>query len=78
MRAGGIMSNFQIKKSLISIYVIFILITTGFVGLLIFNGVVEDLGVEAVTIRYVGGSGSGNYSTIQKANIYIIIVTIIS
>ena len=41
------------------------MITIGFVGILVFEGVVDDDGVEAATIRYVG---SGQiYSTIGAA-----------
>lgn len=38
-----------------------------FFGFLMIEDLVDEGGVEAATIRYVGGIGSGNYSTIQAA-----------
>jgi len=61
------MIDSNIKRTLISIYIIFLLITAGFIGILIFEGVLEKGGVEAASILYVGGSGPGNYTTIQAA-----------
>jgi parallel beta-helix repeat protein len=58
----------QIKKWIISIYMVFLIITAGFVGLLVFDGIIDEVGVSAApTTRYVGGSGPGNWSNIQDA-----------
>jgi parallel beta-helix repeat protein len=48
-----------------SILTIFILISSGFIGILIFS--TDDLTVSGATILYVGGSGPGNYTKIQTA-----------
>ena len=56
-----------IEKSLVSTFIVIALVTSGFIGILVFEGMVEEGGVEAVTILYVGGSGLGNYSKIQDA-----------
>ncbi len=61
------MANVIIKKMLISIYFVFILVTIGFAGIIVFDGVVDDGSVVGTTTRYVGGSGLGNYSKIQDA-----------
>jgi uncharacterized repeat protein (TIGR01451 family) len=55
-------SNFAIKFS--SIFIIFFLVCVSFSGLLIFE---NDNVNASVTTHYVGGTGSGNYSTIQAA-----------
>jgi parallel beta-helix repeat protein len=43
------------------------LVTAGFIGLLVFEGVVDEGSVIGITTRYVGGTGPGNYSKIQDA-----------
>jgi parallel beta-helix repeat protein len=54
------------RSSLISVYFIFTLVTAGFIGILVFEGVVDEGGVEAGTI-IVDKSGGGDYTTIQAA-----------
>ena len=66
-RAGGKIVSSKIRKRILSIYIIFTLITLGFVGILVFEGVVNKGGVEAAITLYVGGSGPGNWSKIQDA-----------
>jgi len=59
--------NLKIKKGLISVYLVFLLITTGFIGIMVFEGLIDEGGGDATTTRYVGGSGPGNYTKIQDA-----------
>ena len=56
----------SLRESIISIYIILALLTAGFVGMLIFEGVVDDAGVEANTI-IVDIGGGGAYVKIQDA-----------
>ena len=56
----------RLKDGLISIYIIAALITTGFIGLMVYEGVVDKGGVEAATIT-VDAGGSGDYLKIQDA-----------
>jgi parallel beta-helix repeat protein len=56
-----------VKRYLITTYLIISLITMGFIGILVFEGIMDEGGVEGATTRYVGGSGPGNWSTIQGA-----------
>ncbi len=53
-------------KKLMSVFLIFALITLGFIGLVVFEGVQDTGGVEAATI-IVDCSGWGNYKKIQDA-----------
>lgn len=39
----------------------------GFTGIIIFEGVFDEVSVEAAATRYVGGSGPGNWTKIQDA-----------
>jgi parallel beta-helix repeat protein len=39
----------------------------GFVGILVFDGILDQPSASAAATRYVGGTGLGNYSTIQDA-----------
>lgn len=57
------------KKVLFSIYLIFAIATSGFVGLLLFYDLFDTntSNVSAATTWYVGGSGPGNESTISTA-----------
>ena len=61
------MSAFIIRRSLLAIYIVFLIVTAGFIGILMFEGVLDKDGAVAATTRYVGGGGSGNYSKIQDA-----------
>jgi parallel beta-helix repeat protein len=54
------------RNGLISVYVIFALVTGGFIGLLIYDGVVDEAGVEAAT-WVVDINGGGNHTKIQYA-----------
>ena len=57
-----------VRKRLLSFFLIWGMLWGGFVGFLVFEDVVMDQGgVEAATTRYVGGTGSGNWSKIQDA-----------
>jgi parallel beta-helix repeat protein len=47
--------------------IIFLLLTAGFLGILVIDGILDQPSVSAATTRYVGGTGVGNYSTIQDA-----------
>ena len=51
------------KSRLISISVMCLLVTTGFLGFITFESYV----IRAANTLYVGGGGGGNYSTIQEA-----------
>ena len=55
----------KLKKKIISVYIVFILITVGFMGILVFDGVVDEGSVSAATTRYVGPGQL--YSTIGAA-----------
>jgi len=56
-----------IRKRLVSAYIMFTIVISGFVGLLVFEGVVDDGDVEAATLT-VGNVGSGaQYNVIQEA-----------
>jgi parallel beta-helix repeat protein len=57
----------RIGKVIVSIYIPFALITAGFVGLLIFEGIMDEGGVEAAQTIIVDAKGDGNYTTIQDA-----------
>ncbi len=63
------MNAYKIRKGLVSAYFVFILVTVGFAGLLVFPGVDDDGSGAAATTRYVypGASGPNNYTTIQAA-----------
>jgi len=55
------------KKRFACAYSVFIMVTAGFVGLMVFEEVVEEVEVEAATLT-VGQAGSGaQYNTIQAA-----------
>jgi parallel beta-helix repeat protein len=56
----------SLKESLISAYIILALLTAGFAGILIFEGVVDEGGVDAATI-IVDIGGGGAYVKIQDA-----------
>jgi parallel beta-helix repeat protein len=63
-RAGGKLQFFKLKQRITSIYLIFALVTLGFTGILIFEGIMDTGSVEAKTI-IVDENGFGNYTTIQ-------------
>jgi parallel beta-helix repeat protein len=54
------------RNGLISVYVIFALVTAGFIGLLVFEGILDKPGVTATT-RIVDINGGGSYTKIQDA-----------
>ena len=58
-----------VRNRLVSAYLIFLLVTVAFFGLLVLDGVVDEEPVKAATTRYVypGASGANNYTTIQAA-----------
>lgn len=58
-------SSNLIKKRLLSFAVVWVLVVGGFIGVLIFLPD-EDITTVA-TVHYVGGTGPGNYSSIQNA-----------
>ena len=59
--------NISIKKSkIISIILIWSLIWIGFIGLLVFDGVIDNTLVQGKTI-IVDPNGKGNYTKIQYA-----------
>ena len=60
------MVKFKFQRSLLSTYVVFLIITTGFLGFLVFEGVVDEFSVKAESI-IVDCNGDGNYTTIQEA-----------
>ena len=62
------LSKVALKQSLISIYIIFALITMGFSGLLAFLGFIDHGGysVQAATL-IVDPAGNGDYQTIKEA-----------
>ncbi len=60
------MMTFETKRSILSVYITFLLITVGFIGILIFEGVTDEYSVKAATI-FVDSTGSGDYTTIQAA-----------
>ncbi len=60
------MNEWKFRKRIISIYIILILIITGFIGILLFNESMKDGGVEAATI-IVDWNGGGDYKKIQDA-----------
>ena len=61
------MTNIVKKRKLLSCLIILSMILVGFIGFTIFNDVGNDANAAAATTRYVGGTGGGNYSTIQDA-----------
>ena len=50
--------HWKVPNKLISVYIIFLLITAGFAGLLIFEGMVDEGDVSAVAPLFAGGDGS--------------------
>ena len=63
---GDIMTSIELRKTLISGYLVFVLVLTGFIGIYSFDTMVHDGVVEAATI-VVDAGGNGNYSKIQDA-----------
>jgi parallel beta-helix repeat protein len=63
------MNTILVKKFIVSSFIILSLITSGFIGILVFHGILDEgnWSAEAATIRYVGGTGPGNYTKIQEA-----------
>jgi hypothetical protein len=61
------MYSSKIIGYVVSIYIVIALVTSGFVGILIFEGIVDEGGVEAAIIT-VDDDGGGDYSSIQAAN----------
>jgi parallel beta-helix repeat protein len=61
-----VMSKRKLFEKLLSVYVITALITSGLIGILVFEGVIDEGGVEAVPI-IVDENGFGDYTTIQDA-----------
>jgi len=56
----------EIKKGILPIFFIFLLITTGFISLLILEDEIGDGNVEASTI-FVDSTGGSDHTTIQAA-----------
>ncbi len=63
---SDIMCGTKIKNAIINAYIIFIIVTGGFIGTFTFNGIIKECGVEAQNI-IVDCNGNGNYTTIQEA-----------
>jgi parallel beta-helix repeat protein len=61
------MNTAKILKIVISAYVVIAMITGGFIGLLIFEGVVDEGGVRAVKTLIVDPAGGGDCTTIRYA-----------
>lgn len=63
------MNTILVKKFIVSSFIILSLVTTGFIGILVFDGILDEgeWTAEAATMRNVGGTGPGNYSKIQDA-----------
>jgi hypothetical protein len=53
------MDTLKNNRILITIYIVFLLATVYFVGFLMFEEAMDECEVEALTTRYVGGSGTG-------------------
>ena len=68
LRVGGvnIQQNDGLKRSLLSIYIVFALVIMGFFGILIFNGLFDQAGVQGATL-VVDPAGNGDYMTIKEA-----------
>ena len=60
------MKRSKFERDFLSIYILFSLIFTGFIGLLIYNSVIDYGPVEATTI-YVDKAGGAHYTSIQAA-----------
>jgi parallel beta-helix repeat protein len=60
------MRKIILKKEVVSIYLILSLITSGLIGFLLFNGVLEDNIVKG-TVIIVDCNGDGDHTTIQAA-----------
>jgi len=56
----------ELKKLMLNLYLIFTLIIVGFTGILVFEDVVDEVGVEATSI-IVDPNGQGDYTKIQDA-----------
>ncbi len=56
-----------IKKRLISTYLVFLLLTLGFVSVLVFEGIMDMDNIAKAETIYVDPGGSGHYTTIQGA-----------
>jgi parallel beta-helix repeat protein len=61
------MHSSNIKAGITSAYIIFALVTAGFVGLLVYEGIVDEGGVEGAAVHIVHSGGGGNYTKIQNA-----------
>ena len=66
-KTRGHMWVVRVKSALASLLLVFSLVTTGFLGLLIFEGVRDLGGVEAAKVIYVDSAGGSEYTTIQEA-----------
>ena len=60
------MCETKIQNVIINVYIIFIIVTGGFIGTFTFNGIIKECGVEAQNI-IVDCQGNANYTTIQEA-----------
>ena len=56
----------QVVKVTLSVFVIISIITSGFIGIMVFVGLMDDAGVVAINIT-VDQGGGGDYTTIQDA-----------
>ena len=54
-------------KCVLSVYLVIALITGVFIGLLLYEGVTDEGGVEAATTIIVDINGDGDYTSIQSA-----------
>ena len=66
MNRGRAMDISRFRKKLLSACFVFALITAGFIGLLVFEGGVDERGAQAKTI-IVDKAGGGNYTSIKAA-----------
>lgn len=60
------MNTSILKKVLVTTYIIIILVTVGFNGILVFEQMLVDVGVDAISIT-VNDDGGADYTTIQDA-----------
>jgi parallel beta-helix repeat protein len=61
------MIGIKLKEGLITAYLIFAFITAGFVGIMVFEGVIDDGGVRAAKTIIVDPAGGGDCTKIQNA-----------
>jgi len=61
------MKDLGVRKRVMSICLVFLITFSGFIGFCVFEPGIDEGIVEAATTRFVGGTGTGNYSNIQAA-----------